>query len=101
MPGFTEHDGHAVPWFLWTLRAECADDAPGIREEVLWNERFIEAAKTLFEADVVRPAGVTVNFNLPSSLAWVHTDPCMFREDVGFDLAALTTPMANSGLFTR
>lgn len=101
MPGFVSHQGHAVPWFLWTWPVPDPYDVPGLVEHVLCNDRFIDAAATLFDAAVVHPIAVTVNFNLPSALAWTHTDPCMFRQEVGFGLAALSTPMANSGLFTR
>ena len=97
MPGFVSHQGHAVPWFLWTWPVPVPYEVPGLVEHVICNDRFVDAAAMLFDAAVVHPVAVTVNFNLPSPLAWVHTDPCMFRQEIGFELAALSTPMANSG----
>ncbi|MHA7839001.1 MAG: hypothetical protein ACX98W_16200 [bacterium] len=87
------------PWF----RGDWAYDEPLVpgAETILENPRFIEAARTLFDAEVVRPNVVYVNLMAPLSFAGEgHIDVPAFR---GIDRREfpiwLLQQMSRSGLF--
>jgi hypothetical protein len=87
------------PWF----RGDWATDKPIVEgaERVVENPIFVEAAKTVFDAEVVRPAAVYVNLMAPLPFAGEgHIDVPAFR---GIDRSEypiwLLQQMTRSGLF--
>ncbi len=87
------------PWF----RGDWADDKPLVAgaEAVLDNPRFVEAARELFDAEVVQPCAVYVNLMAPLPFAGEgHIDVPAFR---GIDRRSfpvwLLQQMTRSGLF--
>lgn len=89
------------PWF----RGDWAGDAPPVEgvEVVMANPIFLDAARRLFDAEVVVPRGVYLNLMAPMSYqATAHSDIPVFR---GIDKPAypvwLLHVMHRSRLFTR
>ena len=88
-----------LPWF----RGDWAHDGPKIDglEPVLENPRFLEAARQLFDGEVVRPQSVYVNLMAPiADGGEAHLDVPVFRgiERDRYPVWLLNT-MGRSGLF--
>ncbi|NRA09839.1 MAG: hypothetical protein HRU02_16905 [Myxococcales bacterium] len=88
-----------LPWF----RGDWAHDGPKIAglEPVLENPRFLEAARQLFDGEIVRPQSVYVNLMAPIAEGGeAHLDVPVFR-GIERDLYPvwLLNTMGRSGLF--
>jgi len=71
-------------------------------DAVLHNERLIEAARTVFDAEIVRPQIVYSNLTAPMPQNRKHTDVPTFRGVQRADYPAwVVSGMAASGLFER
>jgi hypothetical protein len=74
---------------------------PGI-EKFLWNERFVEAARRLYDRPVIRPNIVYANLLVPGQELTLHTDVPEFRgANRTKDPEWLCVVMHHSGLFDR
>jgi hypothetical protein len=93
--------GFVDPWFRghWALDGRAVDDATGA---LLHHAPFVEAARRLFDVEVVRPATLLVNLMGPMSVGARHVDIPTFR---GLPREAvpvwLLVAMGASGLFER
>ena len=91
----------ATPWFrnFWALGGKVI--FPGTAE-VFHNPRFIEAAKDIFNADVISPLAMMTNLNAPSPAGPMHLDLPFFRGAHQREVPAwMLAPMGYSGLFGR
>lgn len=93
-----EH-GKDLPWFQ-TFWARYEQALHPSFEEFFYNERFIEASRATFGAQVVVPSSLLVNMNAPMPGGHPHLDKPLFRgaRDFHFDLLLA---MGHSGLFHR
>lgn len=92
---------YVPPWFRSDVALEGAVLVPGA-EQILHNDRFVEAARTVFGADAaIRPTTVYVNVMLPSVVPFVpHLDVPAFRGFTRRDHPIwLLKTMLESGLF--
>ena len=86
-------------WFrnFWALGGKAV--MPGA-EPFFHNERFIEAAKTSFQAEVIRPVAMMTNLNLPAPSSPCHQDLPFFRGVTNREVPSwMLAPMGYSGLF--
>lgn len=68
--------------------------------DILWNERWIDAAKRAFDASIVKPLVVALNLNAATPLGVPHLDLPSFRGLTAQSMPAwLLLNMAHSGLF--
>ncbi|MCR9212915.1 MAG: hypothetical protein NXI13_04305 [Proteobacteria bacterium] len=86
-------------WFrnFWALGGKVVFDGA---EPFFYNERFIEAAKTSFNAEVIRPLAMMTNLNLPAPSSPCHLDLPFFRGANNREVPSwMLDPMGYSGLF--
>ena len=86
-------------WFrnFWALGGKVVLDGA---EKFFHNPRFIEAAKTSFRAEVIRPVAMMTNLNLPAAALPAHLDLPFFRGLTNREVPSwMLTPMGYSGLF--
>jgi hypothetical protein len=86
-------------WFrnFWALGGKTV--MPGA-EPFFHNERFIEAAKISFQAEVIRPVAMMTNLNLPAPSSPCHQDLPFFRGVTNREVPSwMLAPMGYSGLF--
>jgi hypothetical protein len=91
----------ASPWFrsTWAVDGE-AVDAPS--RALLYDERFIAAARRLYGAEVVRPSTLIVNLMGPMPVGVPHVDTPTFRGLKRGEVPVwLLVTMGASGLFER
>ncbi|PHQ72324.1 MAG: hypothetical protein COB93_00630 [Sneathiella sp.] len=86
-------------WFrnFWALGGKVVFDGA---EPFFYNERFIEAAKSSFNAEVIRPVAMMTNLNLPAPSLPCHLDLPFFRGVNNREVPSwMLAPMGYSGLF--
>lgn len=86
-------------WFrnFWALGGKVVFDGA---DPFFFNPRFIEAAKTSFRAEVIRPVAMMTNLNLPAPEAPFHLDLPFFRGAQNKEVPSwMLAPMGYSGLF--
>ncbi|MCF8466533.1 MAG: hypothetical protein K9G33_03965 [Sneathiella sp.] len=86
-------------WFrnFWALGGKVVFDGA---EPFFHNDRFIEAAKKSFEAEVIRPVAMMTNLNLPAEGLPAHQDLPFFRGAQNREVPSwMLEPMGYSGLF--
>ncbi len=86
-------------WFrnFWALGGKVAFDGA---EGYFHNERFMEAARRTYRAEVIRPVAMMTNLNLPAPGAPYHLDLPFFRGAEHKEVPSwMLTPMRYSGLF--
>lgn len=86
-------------WFrnFWALGGKVVFDGA---EPLFYNERFIEAAKTSFKANIIRPVAMMTNLNLPAPSSPCHQDLPFFRGVTNREVPSwMLAPMGYSGLF--
>ncbi|MCC3304031.1 hypothetical protein [Sneathiella sp. HT1-7] len=86
-------------WFrnFWALGGKVVFDGA---EPFFNNPRFIEAAKTSFKAEVIRPVAMMTNLNLPAEGLPAHQDLPFFRGAQNREVPSwMLAPMGYSGLF--
>ncbi|USG61510.1 hypothetical protein NBZ79_00780 [Sneathiella marina] len=86
-------------WFrnFWALGGKVV--MPGA-EPFFNNERFMEAAKIAFQAEVIRPVAMMTNLNLPAPSSPCHQDLPFFRGVTNREVPSwMLAPMGYSGLF--
>jgi hypothetical protein len=102
LAGYGEMMGADVsPWFRsnWALDGQAVDDET---MSLLHHEPFIEAARRLFGAAVVRPATIITNVNGPMAGGTPHVDTPTFRGLKRSEAPVwLLVVMGASGLFQR
>ena len=94
-PGVTRTSG----WFrnFWALGGKVVFDGA---EPFFHNQRFIDAAKHSFGAEVIRPVAMMTNLNLPMAGYRPHLDLPFFRGAMNREVPAwMLAPMGYSGLF--
>ena len=95
-----EHTEQPVlPWFRGSWAAGGKPLVEGA-ESILWNTKFLEAAKACFGAELVEPEFVVINVNAPMPAGATHIDNPSFygatRENYPLPLLRV---MGHSGLF--
>jgi hypothetical protein len=89
--------GKDLPWFqtFWARYEKALDPR---FEAFFHNERFVEASRETFGAQVIVPSSLLVNMNAPMAGGHPHLDKPLFRgaRDFHFDLLLA---MGHSGLF--
>lgn len=86
-------------WFrnFWALGGKVVFDGA---EPFFHNQRFMEAAKKTYKADVIRPVAMMTNLNLPQAGAPYHLDLPFFRGAENKEVPSwMLTPMRYSELF--
>ena len=86
-------------WFrnFWALGGKVVFDGA---EEFFHNPTYINTARWIFEADVVRPVAMMTNLNLPMSGLPPHLDLPFFRGAMNREVPSwMLEPMGYSGLF--
>lgn len=86
-------------WFrnFWALGGKVVFDGA---EPYFHNQRFIEAAKASFQAEVIRPVAMMTNLNLPAAGLPAHQDLPFFRGAQNREVPSwMLEPMGYSGLF--
>ncbi len=86
-------------WFrnFWALGGNVVFEGA---EPFFHNERFIEAAKSSFRSEIIRPVAMMTNLNLPSPEAPFHLDLPFFRGAQNKEVPSwMLAPMGYSGLF--
>jgi hypothetical protein len=99
--GYGELGGPVAPWFRahWALDGSAIDDAVA---GLLHHEPFVEAARTLFDAEVVRPSTLLVNLMGPMEAGVPHVDTPSFRGVRRSEVPVwMLVTMGASGLFER
>lgn len=100
--GYGEMAGGLVdPWFRahWALDGHAVDDATAA---LLHHEPFVDAARRLFDVEVVRPATLLVNVMGPMGTGARHVDTPTFRGLPRGEVPVwLLVAMGASGLFDR
>jgi hypothetical protein len=88
-----------LPWFRgnWAVGGKPLVEGA---ENILWNKKFLEAAKACFGAELVEPEFVAINVNAPMPAGATHIDNPSFygatRENYPLPLLRV---MGHSGLF--
>ncbi|MEZ5729781.1 MAG: hypothetical protein R3E48_18425 [Burkholderiaceae bacterium] len=93
--------GPVAPWFrnFWALGGKLLFEGAGA---AFRNPRFIDAARRLYGARVVRPLAMMTNLNPPAPAAPPHQDLPFFRGAHRREVPAwMLAPMGYSGLFER
>ena len=102
LAGYGEMMGADVsPWFRsnWALDGQAVDDET---MALLHHEPFVDAARRLFDAEVVRPATIITNVNGPMAVGPAHVDTPTFRGLKRSEVPVwLLVVMGASGLFER
>lgn len=96
-PGVT----HTGGWFrnFWALGGKVVFDGA---DDVFHNPIYLDAARHLFGAAVVRPVAMMANLNLPMAGLPPHLDLPFFRGAMNREVPAwMLEPMGYSGLFQR
>ncbi|OUR77090.1 hypothetical protein A9Q83_12805 [Alphaproteobacteria bacterium 46_93_T64] len=86
-------------WFrnFWALGEKVVFEGA---EPYFYNQRFIDAAKKSFQAEVIRPVAMMTNLNLPAPGAPFHLDLPFFRGVQNREVPSwMLAPMGYSGLF--
>lgn len=86
-------------WFrnFWALGGKVVFDGA---EPFFYNQKFIEAAKKSFTAEVIRPVAMMTNLNLPAKGLPAHQDLPFFRGAQNREVPSwMLAPMGYSGLF--
>ncbi len=86
-------------WFrnFWALGGKVIFDGA---EPYFYNQKFIEAAKKSFQAEIIRPVAMMTNLNLPAPGAPYHLDLPFFRGAQNREVPSwMLAPMGYSGLF--
>jgi hypothetical protein len=86
-------------WFrnFWALGEKVVLEGA---EPFFYNSRFIDAAKSSFNAEVIRPVAMMTNLNLPAPGAPFHLDLPFFRGAQNKEVPSwMLAPMGYSGLF--
>jgi hypothetical protein len=86
-------------WFrnFWALGGKVVFDGA---EPLFYNKNFIEAAKTSFQAKIIRPVAMMTNLNLPAPPSPCHQDLPFFRGVTNREVPSwMLEPMGYSGLF--
>ncbi|MZR29859.1 hypothetical protein [Sneathiella litorea] len=86
-------------WFrnFWALGGKVVFDGA---EPFFHNQRFIDAAKESFKAEVIRPVAMMTNLNLPAEGLPAHQDLPFFRGAQNREVPSwMLAPMGYSGLF--
>ena len=102
LAGAAGYAGFQLPTMAWwrsTLGPAARESLPG-SSAVLDNPHFIEAARRVFESEVVRPTSVTINLNGPMPIGAAHLDTPSFRGSTPMSPWLLSI-MGSSGLFER
>ena len=89
------------PWFRsnWALDGQAVDNET---MTLLHHEPFVNAARRLFDAEVVRPATIITNVNGPMAAGPAHVDTPTFRGLKRSEVPVwLLVVMGASGLFER
>jgi len=98
--GYGEMAGEfCAPWFRshWALDGEAVDDAA---HSLLHHDPFVDAAKRMLDADVVRPSTLLVNLMGPQPAGARHVDTPTFRGLKRSEVPVwLLVVMGSSGLF--
>ena len=93
--------GDLSPWFRsnWALDGQAVDDET---MALLRHEPFVEAARQLFDAEIVRPSTIVTNINGPMAAGPAHVDTPTFRGLKRSEVPVwLLVVMGASGLFER
>jgi hypothetical protein len=92
-------EGNNLPWFRGNWAANGEPLVAGA-EKILYNQRFIDAARAFFGGSTVRPTFIVVNLNAPMPAGGIHVDIPTFRGATRdqYPLAFLVA-MGRSGLF--
>ena len=102
LAGYGEMMGEDLsPWFRsnWALDGRAVDDET---MALLHHEPFVDAARRLFGAEVVRPVTIVTNLNGPMALGPAHVDTPTFRGLERSEVPVwLLVVMGASGLFER
>lgn len=96
-PGVSRTGG----WFrnFWALGGRVVFDGA---DEVFHNPIYLDAARRLFDAEVVRPVAMMTNLNLPMAGLPPHLDLPFFRGAMNREVPSwMLAPMGYSGLFQR
>ncbi|WP_169569259.1 hypothetical protein [Sneathiella limimaris] len=86
-------------WFrnFWALGEKVVFEGA---EPFFYNQRFIDAAKYSFQAEIIRPVAMMTNLNLPAPGAPFHLDLPFFRGAQNREVPSwMLAPMGYSGLF--
>ncbi|WP_340148525.1 hypothetical protein [uncultured Sneathiella sp.] len=86
-------------WFrnFWALGGNVIFDGA---EPYFYNQRFIDAAKKSFKAEIIRPVAMMTNLNLPAEGLPYHQDLPFFRGAQNREVPSwMLAPMGYSGLF--
>jgi len=93
------NEGLTRAWFrnFWALGGKPIFDGA---ESLFNNQRFIDAAKQSFQAEVIRPVTMMTNLNLPGPALTQHLDLPFFRGMTNREVPSwMLEPMGYSGLF--
>ena len=85
-------------WFrnFWALGGNVIFDGA---EPYFYNQRFIDAAKKSFKAEIIRPVAMMTNLNLPAEGLPYHQDLPFFRGAQNREVPSwMLAPMGYSGL---
>ena len=96
-PGVTRTGG----WFrnFWALGGKVVFDGA---DEAFHNPIYLDVARRLFDAEVVRPVAMMTNLNLPMAGLPPHLDLPFFRGAMNREVPSwMLAPMGYSGLFQR
>jgi hypothetical protein len=97
--GYAAFNMPTTPWFRATWAADGQLRHPDA-ETVFTNQRFIDATRRVFDAQIVRPWDLVVNVMGPMPMLPAHTDTPTFRGLARTDTSPwLLMIMGSSGLF--
>jgi hypothetical protein len=100
-PGYDGFNLPPIPWFRVAWSSDDARDDDDLAA-VMYNPVFVEAAKRVFNATIVRPQAAVLNLMGPMPAGPPHLDSPTFRGiQRGFGAPWLLSIMGTTGLFGR